>query len=166
MTQVLRLRLLFALSISVNVLLVWSAMVKPKPHVGTEVDQTRMELYKVLPKDFYTRNEFALALTYPTHRPIVRDCMVRTKNTVYVFDRRNTLIGMYEPGPNPFIPDPVAALERGYKCDPELLDAQTQRRIAAAKQLDHHLEASKVLLQEEMDQEGEVWAARYPAAPK
>ena len=125
-----------------------------------------MELYKVLPKDFYTRNEFALALTYPTDRPIVRDCMVRTRNTVYVFDRRNTLIGMYEPGPNPFIPDPVASLERGYKCNPNLLDAQTQQSIAAAKQPDYHLEASKALLQKEMAQEGEAWAVRHPGVPK
>jgi hypothetical protein len=166
MTQVLTLRLLLALSIGVNVLLVWSAMHKPKPHLTTDVDQTRMELYKVLPKDFYTRNEFALALTYPTDRPIVRDCMVKTKNTVYVFDRRNTLVGMYEPGPNPFIPDPVASLERGYKCNPELLDAQTQRRIAAQKRDDHHLDVSKALLQKEMATEGEAWAMRYLAVEK
>ena len=157
MTQVPTLRILLALSITVNVLLGWSATAKPKPHVSTDVDQTRMELYKVLPKDFYTRNEFALALTYPTDRPVVRDCMVRTKNTVYVFDRRNTLIGMYEPGPNPFIPDPLASLKRGYKCDPNLLDAQTQRRIAAEKQPDHQLEASKALLRKEMAQEGDTW---------
>lgn len=92
--------------------------------------------------------------------------MVRTRNTVYVFDRRNTLIGIYEPGPNPFIPDPVASLERGYKCDPNLLDAQTQRSIAAAKQPDYHLEASKALLQKEMAQEGEAWAVRHLGVPK
>lgn len=48
----LALRLLLALSIIVNVLLVWSVMAKPKPHATTDVDQTRKELYKVLPKDF------------------------------------------------------------------------------------------------------------------
>lgn len=164
MTQ--NLRLFLALSISANVLLVWVALHKPKPYVSTDVDQTRMELYRVLPKDFYTRNELALALTQPTNRPIVRDCMVRTMHTVYVFDRRNTLIGMYEPGPNPFIPDPVASLERGYKCDPDLLDAQTQQHIAAAKRSDHHLEVSKALLQKEMAQEGETWAVRHPAVQK
>ncbi len=164
MTQ--NLRLFLALSISANVLLVWVALHKPKPYVSTDVDQTRMELYRVLPKDFYTRNEFAIALTYPTDRPIVRDCMVRTENTVYVFDRRNALIGMYEPGPNPFIPDPVASLEPGYKCDPDLLDAQTQRYIAAATQPDRQLEANKDLLQKEMAQEGGAWAVRRPAVQK
>lgn len=119
-----------------------------------------MELYRVLPKDFYTRNEFALALTYPTDRPIVRDCMVKTSNTVFVFDRTNTLIGMYEPGPNPFIPDPVAALKDGFKCDPGLLDAQTQRRITSEKRQDPHLEASKALLKQQMAQDEQEWGLR------
>lgn len=165
MPQVLLLRLILSLSIGVNVILIWSAMIKPKPHVSTDVDHTSMELYSLLPRDLYTRNELALALTYPTDRPIVRDCMVKTWSTVYVFDLRNTLIGMYEPGPNPFIPDPVAALERGYKCDPELLNAQTKRNLAAAKP-NRQLEASKALLRKEMALEGEGWAVRHSADQK
>jgi hypothetical protein len=175
MTRVTPLRVLLAASIGLNVLLLWSVIHKPKSHgsqelPSTAVDQTRMELFRVLPKDFYTRNEFALALTYATDRPIVRDCMVKTRNTVYVFDRTNTLIGMYPPGPNPFVPDPVASLERGYKCNSSLLDAQTQTRITAARQPDHHLEASRAALKEQMAQDGPEWGVRgvwpNPSTPK
>ena len=119
------------------------------------LEQSVHTLYRVLPKNFYTRNEFAMAIALPGMIPTAQDCVVQYGQDVFVFDRANTIIGMYRPGPNPFVPEP--RLQAGYKCDRRLLDKQTQRSTEGASAWAQRIAPAHRALQAQLEKEDPSW---------
>jgi hypothetical protein len=154
-------------SVALNVLLGWmffeAMRTENRQRVLLEREVRQIEervhnLYRVLPKGLYTRNEFALAITLPGQIPDVRDCLVQYGEDVFVFDRSNFLIGIYPAGPNPFVRE--WKLDSNYKCDSTLLDAQTRRRHEGAAGWEAQLAPARQKLLKVLNADDPAWGRR------
>lgn len=129
----------------------------------SRVEQTVHTLYRVLPKSFYTRDELAFAVALPGAIPEVRDCLVQFEDDVFVFDRTDTIIGVFPKGANPFVP--VWTDDPNLKCDRQLLDEQTQRRLSEAADWNERMAGARRLLATRLRSSDPAWGSRAPLDP-
>jgi len=129
----------------------------------SRVEQTVHTLYRVLPKSFYTRDELAFAVALPGAVPEVRDCLVQFDDDVFVFDRTNTIIGVYPKGANPFVP--VWSDDPNLKCDRRLLDEQTQRRLSGTSDWNERMAGARRLLATRLQSSDPAWDLHHPGDP-
>jgi hypothetical protein len=130
------------------------------------VEQTVHTLYRVLPEGFYTRDELAFAVSLPGAIPEVRDCLVQFEDDVFVFDRTNTIIGLYPKGANPFVPS--WSDDPNLKCDRRLLDEQSQRRLSGVSDWNERMAGARRLLATRLQSSDPAWDMRRagdPSAP-
>ena len=132
-----------------------------REHQTEALEQTVHTLYRILPKDFYTRNDFAFAVALPGAVPEVHDCLVQFGDDVFVFDTTNTIIGMYQVGPNPFVPSwPTWSEMANFKCDRRLLDDQTRRRSAGAADWNARMDGARQHVTELLKNSDSAWGTR------
>ena len=160
-----RLSILLTLSLVFNgVAFAWiHALLKDKGELERESErlaQTNQTLYRVLPKDYYTRNDFALAVSLPGGVPEVRDCLVKFGDDVFVFDLTNTIVGLYPAGPNPFVP--AWSEDAGFKCDRKLLDDQARARLDHAAEWADRMAGARRYVADRLKADDPPWSGRPP----
>ena len=156
--------LMFSLALNVAAFCWLSGCLQERNHQKREMNamqQTETTLYRVLPKTFYTRNEFALAVALPGAVPEIHDCLVQFGEDVFVFDTTNRIIGMYEAGPNPFVPDwPSQAGWANFKCDRQLPEDHARRLSDGAADWDPRMEGARRHLMNLLKDSDPSWAPR------
>jgi hypothetical protein len=167
MIKLVRYKPWLAASVVLNLLLAWFAgnqyWASKRESAALRVENSRLEqsvqtLYRALPRNAYTRNEFALAITLPGMIPVIRDCLVQFGDDMFVFDRSHTIIGMYRAGPNPFAPE--GKFERGYRCDTRLLEAQMRRTAEGAANWRMRVEPAKAAVRASLEGDDPAWGKR------
>ncbi len=124
------------------------------------LDDSVRALIHVFPKETYTRNELALAITAPGKLPIVQDCLVKFNDLAFVFDRSNVILAIYPWGQ---IPDHYLRgnyLDRNFKCDSSLLQEGIERYWHGKPDWDARTAPARKMLSDKLSNDDPKWGLR------